>query len=97
MKRIACILSLLAGFCLISFPAFAQEAAAAVAEATPADETASKPAPVLNGADTAWILTATALVLFMTIPGLSLFYAGLVGRKNVLSGLMPFFMITAIM
>ena len=83
MKRIACILSLLAGFCLISFPAFAQEAAAAVAEATPADETASKPAPVLNGADTAWILTATALVLFMTIPGLSLFYAGMVGRKKV--------------
>ena len=35
--------------------------------------------------DTAWILTSTALVLFMTLPGLSLFYAGLVRRKNVLS------------
>jgi Amt family ammonium transporter len=48
-------------------------------------------------AHTAWILAATALVLFMTIPGLSLFYAGLVRRKNVLSVLMHCFMITAIM
>ena len=37
----------------------------------------------LNQANTAWILTSTALVLFMTIPGLSLFYAGLVRTKNV--------------
>ena len=42
----------------------------------------------LNQANTAWILTSTALVLFMTIPGLSLFYAGLVRSKNVLSVLM---------
>ena len=42
----------------------------------------------LNGANTSWILTSTALVLFMTIPGLSLFYAGLVRSKNVLSVLM---------
>ncbi|PIE40688.1 MAG: ammonia channel protein [Gammaproteobacteria bacterium] len=48
----------------------------------------------LNGANTAWILTATALVLFMTIPGLSLFYAGLVRSKNVLSVLMQCFAIT---
>ncbi len=47
----------------------------------------------LNGADTAWILTATALVLFMTIPGLSLFYGGLVRSKNVLSVLMQCFTI----
>ena len=39
----------------------------------------------INGADTAWMLTSTALVLFMTIPGLSLFYGGLVRVKNVLS------------
>ncbi len=50
----------------------------------------------LNGADTAWILTATALVLFMTIPGLSLFYAGLVRVKNVLSVLMQCFAITCL-
>jgi len=48
----------------------------------------------LNGADTAWILTSTALVLFMTIPGLALFYAGLVRSKNVLSVLMQCFAIT---
>ena len=48
----------------------------------------------LNGADTAWILTATALVLLMTLPGLALFYAGLVRVKNVLSVLMQCFAIT---
>jgi Amt family ammonium transporter len=50
----------------------------------------------INAANTAWILTATALVLFMTIPGLSLFYAGLVRSKNVLSVLMQCFAITAL-
>ncbi|MDB3966755.1 ammonium transporter [Porticoccaceae bacterium] len=48
----------------------------------------------LNGANTAWILTSTALVLFMTIPGLSLFYGGLVRSKNVLSVLMQCFAVT---
>ena len=42
----------------------------------------------MNGADTAWILTSTALVLFMTLPGLALFYAGLVRVRNILSVLM---------
>ncbi len=51
----------------------------------------------INQADTAWILTATALVLFMTIPGLSLFYAGLVRVKNVLSVLMQCFALTCLM
>lgn len=50
----------------------------------------------IDGANTAWILTATALVLFMTVPGLSLFYAGLVRSKNVLSILMQCFAITAL-
>lgn len=50
----------------------------------------------VDGANTAWILTATALVLFMTVPGLSLFYAGLVRSKNVLSILMQCFAITAL-
>jgi ammonium transporter, Amt family len=54
-------------------------------------------APVLNSGDTAWMLTATALVLFMTIPGLSLFYAGMVRSKNVLSVLMQCFAITSLM
>jgi ammonium transporter, Amt family len=43
---------------------------------------------MINGADTAWMLTSTVLVLFMTLPGLALFYAGLVRTKNVLSVLM---------
>ncbi len=50
----------------------------------------------LDQGDTAWILTATALVLFMTIPGLSLFYSGLVRTKNVLSVLMQCFAITCL-
>jgi len=54
-------------------------------------------APVLSAGDTAWMLTATALVLFMTIPGLSLFYAGMVRSKNVLSVLMQCFAITSLM
>ncbi len=51
----------------------------------------------ISGADTAWLMTATALVLFMTIPGLSLFYGGLVRSKNVLSVLMQCFAITCLM
>ena len=47
----------------------------------------------LNGANTGWVLTSTALVLFMTLPGLSLFYGGLVRTKNVLSVLMQCFAI----
>ena len=53
-------------------------------------------ADTLDGGDTAWILTATALVLFMTIPGLSLFYAGLVRVRNVLSVLMQCFTIVCL-
>ncbi len=58
-----------------------------------ADEAAT---PTLNSGDTAWMLTSTALVLFMTIPGLALFYGGLVRAKNVLSVLMQCFAITAL-
>ncbi|MBW1832738.1 MAG: ammonium transporter [Deltaproteobacteria bacterium] len=50
----------------------------------------------LDSGDTAWILTSTALVLFMTIPGLALFYGGLVRTKNVLSVLMHCFVLTAL-
>ena len=51
---------------------------------------------VLDSGDTTWIMISSALVLFMMIPGLALFYGGLVGRKNVLSVLMQCFMITAV-
>lgn len=50
----------------------------------------------LNGANTAWIMTSTALVLFMTLPGLALFYSGLVRSKNVLSVLMQCFAIACV-
>ncbi len=53
-------------------------------------------APHLDSGNTAWLLTSTALVLFMTIPGLALFYGGLVRTKNVLSVLMQCFAITAL-
>lgn len=57
----------------------------------------AQPSLAADTGHTAWILTATALVLFMTIPGLSLFYAGLVRAKNVLSVLMQCFAITGLM
>jgi len=76
------VVALLAGLPTL---AFGQEAAAA-AEAV----------PTLNSGDTAWMLTSTALVLFMTIPGLALFYAGMVRTKNVLSVMVQCFAITAL-
>jgi len=57
---------------------------------------AAVPTPTINAGDTAWMIVATALVMLMTIPGLALFYGGLVRHKNVLNVLMQCFMITAI-
>src|SRR5262244_2723516 len=54
------------------------------------------PAPKIDTGDTAWMLTSAALVLFMTIPGLFLFYGGLVRSKNVLGMLMQNFMMVGI-
>ena len=54
-----------------------------------------EPTPLNNG-NTAWMLTATALVLFMTLPGLALFYGGLVQSKNVLSVLMHCFAVACL-
>ncbi len=65
--------------------------------ALPALALAQDATPTLNSGDTAWMLTSTALVLFMTIPGLALFYGGLVRSKNVLSVLMQCFAITGLM
>src|ERR1700743_3995052 len=52
--------------------------------------------PKIDSGDTAWMLTSTALVLMMTIPGLGLFYAGMVRKKNVLATLMQSFAITGL-
>ncbi|MCP5541957.1 MAG: ammonium transporter [Akkermansiaceae bacterium] len=58
---------------------------------------AQESAPTLDTGDTAWMLTSTVLVLLMTLPGLALFYGGLVRAKNVLSVLMQCFIIAAVM
>ncbi|MFZ9511315.1 MAG: ammonium transporter, partial [Burkholderiaceae bacterium] len=77
-------------------PAEAAPAAApAAADAKPA-EAAAAPAPTPNKGDTAFMTVATALVIFMTIPGLALFYGGLVRSKNMLSVLMQVFVIFAL-
>ncbi len=65
------------------------------AEAAPAE--AAAPAPVPNKGDTAWMLVSTVLVTLMVIPGLALFYGGLVRQKNMLSVLMQVFMIFSLM
>jgi len=60
-------------------------------------EAAAEAAPVLNSGDTAWMLTATALVLLMTIPGVALFYGGMVRKPNVLSTVMQSFAVCCLM
>src|SRR4051812_17403299 len=70
----------------------AASAAPAAATAAPAAAPAAA-APVPNKGDTAWMMVATVLVILMTIPGLALFYGGLVRSKNMLSILMQVFMI----
>ena len=77
---------------IVADGALAQTAAPA-ANAAPA---AAAAAPKLDTGDTAWMLTSTALVLLMTIPGLGLFYGGMVRRKNVLSTVMQSFAITCL-
>jgi len=105
MKKLTALMVLLGTLCAFNAPAFADEAAApAVAtEAASAPAAATEPAaapaaeaPKLNSGDTAWMLTSTAIVLMMTIPGLALFYGGMVRKKNVLATMMQSFAITAL-
>ena len=76
-------LSVLLPALLLAVPAFADDAAAAGP-------------PKIDSGDTAWMLTSTALVLLMTVPGLALFYAGMVRKKNVLATMMQSFAICCI-
>ncbi len=69
-------------------PKAADAAPAAGAPAAPAAAAAAAPAPVPNKGDTSWMMISTVLVIMMTIPGLALFYGGLVRSKNMLSVLM---------
>jgi Amt family ammonium transporter len=77
-------------------PAFGQDAAAPAEAVTAAAEAAPAAAPVADPGNTAWMLISAALVLLMTIPGLALFYGGLVRAKNMLSVLMQVFSITCL-
>ncbi len=77
---------------LASLPAWAQEATAEVAE-TVTEEVV----PVMDKGDVSWMMISTVLVLFMTIPGLALFYGGLVRSKNMLSVLMQTTVIACVM
>ncbi|MDO8310454.1 MAG: ammonium transporter, partial [Sideroxyarcus sp.] len=99
MNKLIASFTLLAMLCGLAAPAFAEEAAPAPAVTAtmtaPAAEAAA-PAPVPNKGDTAWMLTATLLVIMMSIPGLALFYGGLVRSKNMLSMLMQVFSIFAL-
>lgn len=97
MKKTLPALSLGLGLLAAAAGALAQEAApavAAVAEAAaPAAAAAAEAAPTLSAGDTAWMLTSTMLVILMIIPGLALFYGGLVRSKNMLSVLAQVFVI----
>jgi ammonium transporter, Amt family len=74
----------------------AETTAAVAAPAAAPAAPAAAPAPVPNKGDTAWMTISTVLVLLMTIPGLALFYGGLVRSKNMLSVLMQVFVVTAL-
>lgn len=100
MKKSLPAISLGLGLLAAATGALAQEAAPAVAavveavvEAAPVAAAAAAPAPALSAGDTAWMLTSTMLVILMVIPGLALFYGGLVRSKNMLSVLAQVFTI----
>lgn len=98
MKRVLGLLALCGLFLTGSL--FAQDTTAPVpsgAVITAATATAAAEAPKIDSGHTAWMITATALVLFMTLPGLALFYGGLVRAKNVLSILVQCFAMAGVM
>jgi ammonium transporter, Amt family len=105
MKKLLALFTLMAMLCGMSAMAFADEAAPAGAmtggmtteapAAAPAPVPAAE-APKLDTGATAWMLSSTALVLLMTIPGLALFYGGMVRKKNVLDTMMQSFAITSL-
>ena len=80
-KTLTALGSALGALAILAGPALAQDAA---------------PAPAVDTGNTAWMLTSTALVLMMTIPGLALFYGGMVRKKNVLATIMQSFAITCL-
>ncbi|MCA3179857.1 MAG: ammonium transporter [Burkholderiaceae bacterium] len=107
MNRIARTLALVAALCLAPVGgAIAADTGTPAANAAPIllaqadakkDEAAAAAPPVPNKGDTTWMLVATALVVLMTIPGLALFYGGLVRSKNMLSVLMQVMVVFSLM
>src|SRR5208337_1258374 len=112
MKKLIAVLTLLAMFCGLVVPAFADDAAAPASAATATSApAAAAPAAApaadapsatpkcgdkgfdCNKGDVSWMMTSSAFVLFMTVPGLALFYAGMVRSKNALSTVMQSFAI----
>lgn len=93
MKKLVLFFSLLAVLSGLSMPAFAEDTAAATTAITAAAEAAPVAAPVPNKGDTAFMIASTILVILMTLPGLALFYGGLVRTKNMLSILTQVFVI----
>jgi Amt family ammonium transporter len=94
VRAIADKAMLATGAAVLLFPglAWAQDATTTAPAAAPA----APPAPTLDSGDTAWMLASTALVLMMTIPGLALFYGGMVRKMNVLATIMQSFAITCL-
>jgi Amt family ammonium transporter len=82
---------------LLAAAAIALPALAQTPEAAPAAAPAAEAVSTVNKGDVAWMMTSTVLVLLMTVPGLALFYGGLVRAKNMLSVLMQVLTITAVM
>ncbi len=99
MKKLFLLFTMMAMLLGMSALSFADEAAPATAATTMApaapDAAPATEAPKIDSGATAWMMTSTALVLLMTIPGLALFYGGMVRKKNVLGTLMQSFAITA--
>jgi ammonium transporter, Amt family len=94
MKYLKTLLTAAPLVALAALPAFAQDAAPAAEAVAEAVEAAAPAVP--NAGNTAWMMISTILVLFMTIPGLALFYGGLVRAKNMLSVLMQVMMIVGV-
>src|SRR5258705_2324264 len=88
--------SILSLWALSAMAQTAAPAAPAAGAAAPAAPAAAAAASAINSGDTAWMLTSTALVLMMTIPGLALFYCGMVRKMNVLTTVMQSFAITCL-
>lgn len=103
-KKLITVMMLVAYFIIMPIAVMAEEAPAPAAATQSASPSAPAPAPKCgdkgfdcNKGDVAWMMTATAFVLFMTMPGLALFYVGMVRRKNALSTVMQSFAIFCVM